>query len=63
MRTAMPGLLFDMYPNPFSEQTSIRFTGENEYQPHTVEIFSDGGARVRIIACPAGIGEVHTGRC
>ncbi|MRR19585.1 T9SS type A sorting domain-containing protein, partial [bacterium] len=51
-------ILFDIYPNPFSEQTVIRFTGENEYQPHTVEVFSAEGARVRIIAVPAGIGEV-----
>ena len=51
-------ILFDIYPNPFSEQTVIRFTGENEYQPHTVEVFSAKGARVRVIAAPAGIGEV-----
>ena len=51
-------LLFDIYPNPFSEEIRIKFTGENEYQPHTVEIFSTEGVRVRIIACPAGISEV-----
>jgi hypothetical protein len=51
-------ILFDIYPNPFPEQTVIRFAGENEYQPHTVEVFSADGARVRIIAAPAGIGEV-----
>ena len=51
-------ILFDIYPNPFSEQTVIRFTGENEYQPHTVEVFSAVGARVHVIAAPAGIGEV-----
>jgi glycosidase len=51
-------LLFEVYPNPFSEETRIKFTGENEYQPHTVEIFSADGARVRIISCPAGISEV-----
>jgi hypothetical protein len=51
-------LLFDIYPNPFSEEMRIKFTGENEYQPHTVEIFSADGARVRIISCPAGISEV-----
>lgn len=52
------GLLFDVYPNPFAEETQIRFTGEDAYQPHTVEIFSADGARVRIIACPAGISEL-----
>ena len=52
------GILFDIYPNPFSEEAVIRFTGENEYQPHTVEVFSAKGARVRVIAAPAGIGEV-----
>ena len=52
------GLLFDVFPNPFSEETQIRFTGDDAYQPHTVEIFSADGARVRIIACPAGISEV-----
>ncbi|MCK7537391.1 MAG: hypothetical protein MZV63_43760 [Marinilabiliales bacterium] len=45
------GILFDIYPNPFSEQTVIRFTGENEYQPHTVEVFSAKGARVRCHCC------------
>ncbi len=52
------GFLFDVYPNPFGEETQIRFTGDDAYQPHTVEIFSADGARVRIIACPAGISEV-----
>lgn len=52
------GLLFDVYPNPFAEEAQISFTGENAYQPHTVEIFSADGARVRIIACPAGISEL-----
>ncbi|MFZ0472251.1 MAG: alpha-amylase family glycosyl hydrolase [Bacteroidales bacterium] len=51
-------LLFDVFPNPFAEETQIRFTGEDAYQPHTVEIFSTDGVRVRIIACPAGISEV-----
>jgi hypothetical protein len=47
-----------VFPNPFAEETQIRFTGEDAYQPHTVEIFSTDGVRVRIIACPAGISEV-----
>jgi len=52
------GLMFEVFPNPFSEETQIRFTGDEAYQPHTVEIFSADGARVRVIACPAGISEV-----
>jgi hypothetical protein len=52
------GLLFDVYPNPFAEETQIRFTGEDAYLPHTVEIFSTDGVRVRIMACPAGISDV-----
>jgi glycosidase len=52
------GLLFEVYPNPFADETQIRFTGEDAYQLHTVEIFSADGVRVRIIACPAGISEV-----
>ena len=58
LTTSNVGLLFDVYPNPFAEETQIRFTGENAYQPHTVEIFSADGVRVRIIACPAGISEL-----
>lgn len=52
------GIMFEVFPNPFSEEMQIRFTGEDAYQPHTVEIFSADGARVRIIACPEGISEV-----
>ena len=52
------GVLFEVYPNPFEEETVISFTGENEYQPHTVEIFSADGACVRILSLPAGISEV-----
>jgi 1,4-alpha-glucan branching enzyme len=51
-------ILFDIYPNPFSGQTVIRFTGENEYRPHTVEVFSATGATVHSEAVPGGIGEV-----
>jgi 1,4-alpha-glucan branching enzyme len=52
------GVLFEVYPNPFEEETVISFTGDNEYQPHTVEIFSADGERVRILSLPAGISEV-----
>jgi len=54
----IPGILFEVYPNPFTEHASVRFTGEDAYQPHAVEVFSADGARVRIIAVPAGIEEV-----
>lgn len=52
------GALFDVYPNPVSEATVIRFSGENQYLPHTVEIFSADGATVRVMSIPAGISEV-----
>ncbi|MGW8181143.1 MAG: T9SS type A sorting domain-containing protein, partial [bacterium] len=52
------GIMFDIYPNPFQEQTVIRFDGENEYKPHTLEVFSSDGAFVHSEAVPAGISEV-----
>jgi len=52
------GVLFGVHPNPFEEETMISFTGDSEYQPHTVEIFSADGACVRIFSLPAGIPEV-----
>jgi len=52
-------MLFDAYPNPFSGEFVIRFTGADEYQPHIVEIFSAGGTRVRMMAVPAGISDIN----
>ncbi len=52
------GPLFEIFPNPFAEEIRILFTGENEYQPHTVEIFSADGTSVRILSLPAGISEL-----
>jgi 1,4-alpha-glucan branching enzyme len=52
------GLIFDAYPNPFSEELVISFAGADEYRPHTVEIFSADGARVRMMAVPAGISDI-----
>lgn len=49
--------LFDVFPNPFTEEAVIIFTGEDEYQPHMVELFSADGARVSIKTVPAGINE------
>jgi hypothetical protein len=50
--------MFEVYPNPFSEETVIRFTGDNEYRPHTVEIFSLRGAPVITFIVPAGVNEL-----
>ncbi len=50
--------LFNVFPNPFSEEAVIMFTGEYEYQPHTVEMFSADGSRVWLKAVPAGINEL-----
>jgi len=52
------GIMFDIYPNPFSGQTVIRFGGENEYKPHTIEVISASGAILHSEAAPAGISEV-----
>jgi hypothetical protein len=56
--TGNGGLVFEVFPNPFSEEAMIRFTGDDEYQPHTVELFSVDGTCVRVIAVPAGISEM-----
>ena len=53
------GLLFEVYPNPFRERAVIKFTGDDQYQPHTVEVISATGAVVRMISIPAGIGETE----
>lgn len=53
------GVLFEAWPNPFSEGFVIMFTGTDEYQPHTVEIFSAGGSRVRMMVVPAGISDIN----
>ncbi len=52
------GALFDVFPNPFTEEAVIMFTGEHEFQPHTVEVFSVGGSRVWLKAVPGGISEM-----
>ena len=53
------GFLFDIYPNPFTDEAVIRFTGEDQYQPHTVEIFSSDGTLVRVMTVPSGISETR----
>ncbi len=52
------GVAFEVYPNPFREETLITFAGDDEYLPHNVEIFAPDGTPVRIMAIPAGISEV-----
>ncbi|MFZ2287802.1 MAG: alpha-amylase family glycosyl hydrolase [Bacteroidales bacterium] len=49
---------FELYPNPFSNEVVIRFTGDDEYLPHTVEIFSLQGSPVINFVIPAGINEL-----
>lgn len=48
-------IAFRVYPNPFEEETLISFAGEDEYQPHIVEIFAAEGTPMRIMTVPAGI--------
>ncbi len=52
------GILFDVYPNPFSGDAAVRFTGDDQYRPHTLELFTADGSRARVMAVPAGITEV-----
>lgn len=52
-------LLFDVYPNPFRDRAMVEFTGDDRYQPHTVEVITASGAVVRMISTPAGISEVE----
>jgi len=53
------GILFGVYPNPFREKAVIEFTGDDQYQPHMVEVITATGAVVRMISTPAGINEVE----
>jgi glycosidase len=52
------GVPVDVYPNPFRESAVIKFVGDNQYQPHRVELISASGALVRMINSPSGIDEV-----
>jgi hypothetical protein len=56
---ASEGVAFEVYPNPFAAETRISFAGDDEYLPHSVEIFAPDGTPVRIMAIPAGISEVR----
>lgn len=53
------GVLFDIFPNPFSDRATVRFTGEGGFRPRTLELFSVDGARIRTMVIPAGISEVE----
>ncbi len=53
------GILFGVYPNPFREKAVIEFTGDDQYQPHMVEVITATGAVVRMISTPAGINELE----
>jgi len=52
------GLISGVYPNPFSEATVVSFSRDSRYLPHTVELYTANGSRVRVINVPAGIDEV-----
>lgn len=52
------GPVFDVGPNPFRERTVIKFTGDDQYKPHTVEVISANGAVLQIMSTPAGIDNV-----
>jgi len=52
------GPVFDVGPNPFRERTVIKFTGDDQYKPHTVEVVSATGAVLQIMSTPAGIDNV-----
>lgn len=52
------GPVFDVGPNPFRERTVIKFTGDDQYKPHTVEVISATGAVLQIMSTPAGIDNV-----
>ena len=52
------GVIFEIFPNPFSDRATVRFTGEGGFRPRTLELFSVDGARIRTMAIPAGMREV-----
>lgn len=52
------GVLFEIWPNPFSDRATVLISDENSLRPRTLELFSVTGARLRTIVIPAGISEV-----
>lgn len=53
------GVLFEIFPNPFSNQATVIFSDESSVRPRTLELFSVNGARIRTTVIPAGISEVE----
>jgi glycosidase len=53
------GVLFEIFPNPFSDRATVIFSDESVIRPRTLELFSVNGARIRTIVIPAGISEVE----
>ena len=53
------GVLFEIFPNPFSDRATVIFSDEGAVRPRTLEFFSVNGARIRTIVIPAGISEVE----
>ena len=53
------GVLFEIFPNPFSDRATVIFSDESVIKPRTLEIFSVNGARIRTMVIPAGISEVE----
>jgi glycosidase len=51
------GYTFVIYPNPFSDDVTIRFTGDDGYLPHIIGIFSSLGTQVAGFVLPAGVNE------
>lgn len=52
------GLLFDIYPNPFSDRTKLIFGSETVKKPRIMELFSASGTLVRTAFIPAGMEEI-----
>jgi glycosidase len=53
------GLLFEIFPNPFSVRATVIFSDESSARPRTLELFTVNGARIRTMVIPAGISEVE----
>jgi len=52
------GVLFEVFPNPFSDRATVRFNDESGFRPYTLELFSVDGTRIRTMSIPAGMNEV-----
>lgn len=53
------GVLFEIFPNPFSDRAKVFFSEESSIRPRNLELFTVNGARIRTIVIPAGISEVE----